>query len=67
MLPAQRFFDTDAHCVEPWNVKGIKLGIDGKLYAIDGSGEDYEIGSDLCCLTRAEAEAYLLKKKMEGK
>lgn len=53
------FFDTDAHCVEPWNVKGIKLGIDGKFYAIDGGNEDYEIGSALCCLTRAEAEKHL--------
>ena len=53
------FFDEEAHVVEPWKVQGIKLGIDGKLYAIDGGNEDYEIGSALCCLTRAEAEKHL--------
>ena len=53
------FFDDEAHMVEPCNVKGIRLGIDGKLYAIDGGNEDYEIGSALCCLTREEAEKQL--------
>lgn len=58
------FFDDEGHMVEPWKVQGIKLGIDGKLYAIDGSGEDYKIGTDLCCLTREEAEEYLRKAEL---
>ena len=39
------FFEDEMDTVEPWKVQGIKLGIDEKLYAIDGGNEDYEIGS----------------------
>lgn len=39
-----------------WKVQGIMLGADGKLYAMDGGNEDYEIGSEYCRLTKAAAE-----------
>lgn len=39
-----------------WRVQGIMLGADGKFYAMDGGNEDYEIGSQYCRLTKAEAE-----------
>lgn len=52
-----------------WKVQGIMLSADGKLYAMDGGNEDYEIGSEYCRLTKAEAEEDLriamLKAELE--
>ena len=49
-------------CIEEWEVKGVCLEGD-KWYAENSDGEFFEIGTDLCKLTRQEAEQTLAKMK----
>lgn len=52
--------------VASWRVQGIVYKADGKLYAMDGGLEYYEIDSEDCRLTYADAEEDLKRFEVEA-
>ena len=59
-------FNDGEAIVASWRVQGIVYKADGKLYAMDGGLEYYEIDSEECRLTYADAEEDLKIFKSEA-
>ena len=58
-------FNDGEAIVASWRVQGIVYKADGKLYALDGGHEYYEIDSEDCRLTYADAEEDLKRFEEE--